>query len=130
MKLFDVKKHPDLPVIIGTWYEGFKFVRNGADFGEAANALLDEQTEPVFYIIDLSQLKTISIEGVTETANSGAKNQRSSYRHPMRKEMLIISDQRVVKMAVTGAKTATFGNLKVKHYETLDEALDYVKENV
>lgn len=126
---YDVKKLPDLPVVLGIWYEGFKFVNDGADYALAANAVLDEQSEPVFYIIDLSDLKTISVEGVTETANSGAQNMKSSYRHPMRKEMILVSQEKIVKMAVTGARTATFGNLKVKLFDTLDEALAYVKEN-
>ena len=127
--LFDVKKHPDLPAVIGQWYEGFKFVKDGADYAVAANALLDEQTEPVFYIIDMSDLQTITIDGVTEVANSGANNLKSSYRHPMNREMILISQANIVKLAVKGASTATFGNLKVKLFETLDEALAYIEKS-
>ena len=127
---FDVKKYPGLPAVLGSWHEGFKFVENGADYAAAANAILDEQTSPVFYIIDMSGLQTITVDGVTEVANSGAKNLKSSYRHPMNREMILISKANIVKLAVKGASTATFGNLKVKLFETLDEALAYIEENI
>lgn len=126
---FEVKKIPDLPVVLGQWFEGFKFVEHGAQYAKEANAMLDKQEAPVFYVIDLTQLKTISVEGVVEVANSGAKNLKSSHRHPMNRETIIISQEKIVKLAVKGASTAAFGNLRVQLFENLDEALDYAKKN-
>ena len=36
----DVRKMPDSPVVLGTWYDGFKFVEHGAQFDQEARAIL------------------------------------------------------------------------------------------
>jgi hypothetical protein len=126
---FDVKKIPDAPVVIGSWYEGFKFVEHGAQYSKAANAILDEQQVPVFYIIDMSQLHTISIAGVVEVAHRGANVVTSSHRHPMNRETILVSNKSIVKLAVKGVASAAFGYMNIKLFETLEEAQDYIKNN-
>ena len=81
-------------------------------------------------MIDLSQLQTISIEGIMEVAHSGAKDLASSHRHPMNRETILVSQETVVKLAVKGVASAAFGYMKIKLFETLDEALEYIKSNL
>ena len=126
---FDVKKMPDAPVVIGSWLEGFKFVDHGAQYAKEANAVLDEQTTPVFYIIDMSQLQTISVEGIVEVAHTGANVFTSNHRHPMNRETILISKKSIVKLAVKGVASSAFGNMKIKLFETLEEAIEYIKNN-
>ena len=126
---FDVKKMPDAPVVIGSWYEGFKFVEQGAQYDQEANAILDEQQDPVFYIIDMSQLITISIEGIVEVAHTGAKVLTSAHRHPMNRETILVSNKSIVKLAVKGMASAAFGYMNIRLFETLEEAQDYIKNN-
>ena len=125
---FNVEKLPDAPIVIGSWFEGFKFVEHGAQYAEEANAVLDKQTAPVYYFIDMSQLQTISIEGIIEVANTGAKVLTSSHRHPMNRETILISKKNIVKLAVKGVDSAAFGHMKIKIFDTLEEALEYVKK--
>jgi len=126
---FNVKKMPDAPVVIGSWYEGFKFVEHGAQYSQAANAILDEQQAPVFYIIDMSHLLTISVAGVVEVAHTGANVLTSSHRHPMNRETILVSDKSMVKLAVKGMSSAAFGHMNIRLFETLEEAQDYIKNN-
>jgi hypothetical protein len=126
---FDVKKMPDSPVLIGTWYDGFKFVEHGAQFDQEARAILDEQQDPVFYVLDLSHLHTISIDGIVQVAHTGAKVLTSAHRHPMNRETIFVSKANIVKMAVKGVASAAFGNMNIRLFETLKEALEYIKNN-
>jgi hypothetical protein len=124
---YDVKRLPDAPVVIGTWYDGFKFVEQGLQYARETNALLSEQKTPVFYVLDLSMLHTVSIEGVLKSAESGANSATSNLRHPMNRGNIIVSKAALVKLAAKGMNTATFGNIDIKLFETLHEALEYVK---
>ncbi len=126
---FDIKKMSDAPVVIGSWYEGFKFINHGAQYTQEANAILDEQQVPVFYVIDMSKLVTISIEGIIEVAHTGANVLTSSHRHPMNRETILVSNKSIVKLAVKGAASAAFGHINIKLFETLEEAQDYIKNN-
>jgi len=126
---FDIKKIPDAPVVIGSWYEGFKFVEQGAQYDQEANAILDEQQDPVFYVIDMSQLTTISIDGIVEVARTGARVPTAAHRHPMNRETIIVSNKRIIKLAVKGMASAAFGYMNIRLFETLEEALDYINNN-
>ena len=126
---FDVKKLTDVPAVIGSWYEGFKFMEHGPQYSKKLNAVLDEQQEPVFYVLDLSELHTISVNGVMEVANTGAKVFTSGHHHALNRETVLVSQKNIVKLAVKGVASPAFGNMEIKLFETLDEALDYVKSN-
>jgi hypothetical protein len=126
---YEVQKHPDLPVVIGRWHEGFKFDSDGASYEKMANAVLDKEMEPVFYILDMSELRTISMDGLVQASNSVKRTQNSSYGHPMNREMIFVSEAKIIKLAVKGVTAASFGNLKIRPFDTLDEALAYVEES-
>jgi hypothetical protein len=126
---FDVKKVADAPVVLATWYEGFKFSEHGAQFSQETNAIFDEQQDPVFYVLDLSHLQTISIEGLTLVAHSGARVLTSTHRHPKNRETILVSKKDIVKLAVKGVASPVFGNMNIRLFETLEKALDYIRNN-
>ena len=127
---YDVKKVPDAPVVVGTWYEGFKYVEQGANYVREANALLNAQKTPVFYILDFSQLRTMSIEGLMMSADSGARGSNPNLHHPMVRGTIFVSRDALVKMAANGMKSATYGSLNIKFFGTIEDALAYVKSEV
>src|SRR5688500_9053250 len=114
----DVRKMPDSPVVLGTWYDGFKFVEHGAQFDQEARAILDEQQNPVFYVLDLTQLRAISIEGIVQVAHTGARVKTSAHRHPMNRETIIVSQETIVKLAVKGVASAAFGNMNIRLFRS------------
>jgi hypothetical protein len=126
---YNIEKLPDAPVIIGTWYEGFKFVEHGAQFDLDARALMDKQKTPIFYVLDLRQLHTISIEGIMEVAHTGAKVFTSAHRHPKNRGTIIVSKETIIKLAVKGVASAAFGNMNIRLFETLEEVMEYIKNN-
>ena len=130
MPFYDLKKLPDLPVLLGTWYEGFKFVEQGEQYVREVHDLLGAQQSPVFYVLDFTPLHTMSIEGAMRSADSGARGPNPNLHHPMNCGNIFVSKAELVKMTAKGMRGPTYGNLDIKVFDTLDEALAYVEGEV
>lgn len=89
--------------------------------------MLSAQQEPVFYILDLSRLRTISMEGVMKSAEAASQSPNSNLRHPMNRCNIMVSKESIIQLAAKGMSSPKFGNIEIKLFETLDEALEYVK---
>lgn len=125
---YDLQRLPHLPVIIGSWFEGFTFPAEGEQFMQELYAQFDALPAPVFYILDLSQLHTITFDGLVKAASSGAREANSPLHHPMNRGTIIVTDKAIIQTAAKGLNSAPFGNVDVKLVESLDEALNYVRE--
>jgi hypothetical protein len=124
---YECRLLPDLPVILGTWKSGFKFAEHGKQFSLEVRTLLDAQTSPVYYMLDMSQLEEISIDGVILAANQGARGANPNLHHPMNCGNIFVSQAAVIHMTAKGMDSSAFGNVKVRLFATLEEALDYVR---
>lgn len=91
-------------------------------------ALLDEAQEPTFYILDISRLK-LSLNDVIVGANTGARGETPLWHHPMIKELVTVSADGLVQLAAKGLSSLTFGNLHIRVFGTLDEAVEYCRVN-
>jgi hypothetical protein len=129
-RLFESRRLPDLPVIVGTWYNGFRFAEQGKAYSLEVHALLDAQTSPVYYILDMSRLENISFEGVMLAANQGARGNDPNLHHPMNCGTLFVSNAAIVQKVAEGMNTSTFGDLKIGIYASLDDALDVVRASI
>jgi len=123
---FSVDKFPSLPAII--------FVQSGSQVASEAQSalgqlipLIDEQTEPVFLIMDVRQL-SIGLEELPATAALAALRPDALLHHPKLRETLIVSKEGLVRLAAQGLKSAIFGSVKVKVFETTEGAVDYCRE--
>ncbi len=129
--LFEIKVLPDLPAILGTWHDGFKFAEHGEQFSIEASALLDAQTSPVYYILDFSRLENPTMDGLVLAANRGARGAKPNLHHAMnRGTLIIIEGSPFSRLAAKGMNSNIFGNVKIRLFESLDEALDYVRAAV
>jgi hypothetical protein len=90
-------------------------------------AALSRQPEPVFLIMDLRQMD-ISLDDLSRFANAAAMRPNSLLRHPMLRESLVISGDTMVMVAVSGMGGPTYGNVRIRSFETPEEALGYCHE--
>jgi hypothetical protein len=97
--------------------------------GAEIRTLLDQASEPMFFIMDMSAMQ-ISLDDLILGSNLGARGEQPLTRHPHLKEMLFVSSSKMVKLGLKGLNTLAFGNMKVKAFDTLDEALAYVHAQV
>ena len=104
----------------------FNFAREGeAQFAQIA-AILNQQTEPVFYIVDVRELD-ITFDETLALINRVARGEDSLLRHPNIKEIIYVISNSFQRAVAEGLDSEWFGNLKVKLVYSLDEGLDHIR---
>lgn len=92
-------------------------------------AILEAAEQPLFFIFELSQAN-FSLDDIMSGASRGARSTQGLLRHPNMRQMVVVTQSRLLKLAAVGMKSATFGRLNVKVCSTLDEALAYCRVEV
>lgn len=85
--------------------------------------LLENETTPVVYILDLRALPPISIEEIMLTANTLTRGESPVYHHPKLHKIMTVTPNPVLQMAYKGLAGEMFGNLEVSVFESLADAL-------
>lgn len=124
--LYTTEKLPNEPVVLVTLHQGYDMLRDLPESSAVAIDLLDQQPEPVFYIVDLREIE-IDMDVIVNGTNGASGRQGSLYRHPMVGEVLFVSAQAFVSHVAAGLNTDAFGNVRARAFATLDEAFDYVR---
>ena len=90
---------------------------------------LESINEPMYWITDLRAV-AITMNSIMEGSSQGARGEEPFWHHPLIIEMLFISDNKVIKVAAKGLNTVSFGNLSVKVFDTLEDALAYCRSHM
>lgn len=90
----------------------------------------DSLTEPVFWIVDVSEVQDMTIEDILTGTELLIKGKKPFYRHPKIREVLYISTSRLIRMAAAGLISEMFGNLRIRVFENLDSALQYARKKL
>jgi hypothetical protein len=117
---------PGEPILIQTLDKEFNFSTDGKPLLEKTIATLDAQSEPIFYIADMSEVD-FSLDDMIGASNLVTR-QVALFRHPKMREGIIITESWMMGLAAKGLNSPIFGNIKVKVFKTRDEALAYVRE--
>ncbi|MBN1313346.1 MAG: hypothetical protein JXB30_18210 [Anaerolineae bacterium] len=126
MSELKVEKLPDEPIVV-VWLSSSVHIDSLEIYQERTHQtieLLDSMEEPVYYVYDLSEAK-LNIAEIVLGANKGAGSSASSLRHPNVKEVLVVTQSNLIKLAAKGLNTEIFGFVPVSVFDTLDEALEY-----
>lgn len=87
---------------------------------------LDEQTEKVFVISDLREI-SMDLEQIIHATSMVARGRSPVTRHPNIRESISVLREGLIKMAIKGLDSATFGRVRVRIFDTIEEALDYCR---
>ena len=122
---YTVTKMAGEPVVIIKFNADFDAHVETQQAFEASAKLLAEQSEPVFVIWDVLESST-DFQGIMEGANMSRinatpVNERGS---------IVVTSDPVVKMAMEGMNSEIYGYVVVPVFETFDEALAYVHEQL
>lgn len=131
MSDFSVKKFPDEPIVLVSVYSSVR-LENTDVYQENTRQILelfDSLKEPIYYIYDLTDAK-LDLAQVIVGANKGAGSASGSLRHPIVKEVVIVTQSNLIKLAAKGLKSAVFGSVVVSVFDTLDEALAYARTQI
>jgi len=126
LKTYQIEVLPDEPIMITHILKGYKVSVDMPQSDAEARVILDQASEPMFHIVEASE-RLVSLDDIISAANIGARGEQPLWHHPMIREMIFVHPAEVVKLAAKGLKGASFGNLSVRVFDTLDEALSYVR---
>lgn len=128
--VYQIQKLSDLPVILGTWHEGFKVMEVGDQYAREIRAAFDTTKTPAFYVLDMTDLQSITLDGLVKASNIGADSELGTLHHPMNLGTIFISDKVLIQLIAKGMDSDAFGHLNVKLFASLDEALAYVESQL
>jgi hypothetical protein len=92
-------------------------------------AVLDNQTEKVFLIMDLKDI-SMDLDDVVHVASVSARGSNALLHHPNIRENISVLNDGFIKMAARGVRSATFGQIKVYVFDSVEEALAYCREQL
>jgi hypothetical protein len=121
-----LEKLPNEPIIISTMGPEYLVSRHMVlSDGEIAG-ILEASAESLFVIADISKVP-FSYNDIVMGSAQGARGKAPLWHHPKIRKMIFISRLNLVKLAAKTLATKYFGNLNVKVFDTLEEALVYCR---
>lgn len=90
-------------------------------------ARLDDLPGPVSVINDL-RYATFTLEDVISAANLARRDEVSLFHHPKVKIIIAVSTNQLIQASARGLNSASFGNLNLPVFATIDEALAYARQ--
>lgn len=83
----------------------------------------EQQDQPSVLVVDLHIIE-FRLDDMIMAANRARKGEKSVFRHPMISKVIFISQSKLVQLSARGLNSATFGNLHVDVYPSVDAALN------
>jgi hypothetical protein len=115
------------PVLINTIESGYSLANDWSEGEEEMRRILDTHPVPLFIIDDIREMK-ISFDDLITGASLGSRGKDPIWQHPNARGMYFISDSKLVAMAAAGLNNPVFGNMLVKVFRTLEEALAHIEQ--
>lgn len=113
-------------ILTATWYEGFNFKTEINKFVKEVEDILDAQSTPVYLIHAFDNAK-LSFSDIISGASMASRGEASVFHHKMVKQVIFVTADRTLRLAAKGLNNVSFGFVSVKVFETLDEALDFIR---
>lgn len=122
---YEYKTLPGESTVVLTFYEDFNFKTDLAKTTPEAIAMLNGLNKPVFWVVHI--LGKLDVEDLLLATKDVSQGPDAVWRHPMIREVVVISSDLLVQAAAPGFDTEAFGNLKIQVFADLDQALAYVR---
>ena len=124
---FTVEKHPDLPVVISTLYNGFDIAGDSDAFAQELLTVLDAMDEPVYTITDTTRYDISFSDLVTALATFTRGSFVALFNDPRVIKSLVVDHHDLARLAVNALGQAQYGGFSVTMYASLDDALAEIK---
>lgn len=123
-----IEKLPNEPIIVEHVDTEFSFKTEANESIQIALSALDQQSEPVFYIIDATDAK-MSLDDIIASASLVTK-QFALFKHKNIRETLLVTQSHFTALAAKGLNSPIFGHVNLRVFKTLEEALSHAREAV
>lgn len=128
MTTYTTERLPGEPIVISHNTADWKIGTHLPEASEAAIAMLEAANEPCYYISDMS-LVSMSLDDVIKAANHAARGGSDILHHPLMKQFLLVTNSRLVELAGKGLEHDVFGNVNIRVFTSLEDALTYAREH-
>ncbi len=123
---FTIQMYPEIPAILLTLTSDYDLRTDFPKSYAKVTQLLQGATRPLYYITDLTNAK-VDMDLIMQGAGKTSLESGGTFHHPMVKEVLLVSPSDVVHFAAEGLQHDVYGNVRVRTFYTVDEALDYAR---
>ncbi len=115
------------PVLMNTLEANYDFTRDFPEGVAEMRLIMDTHPRPLFIIDDIRAI-ALNVNDLINAANQGSRGQNPLWRHPNALGIYFISTDTKIRMAAKGMNSPAFGNLTVKVFPTLEEALKDIEQ--
>lgn len=123
---YKITVYQDLPVLLLEFDDtSFEELPMEAALDEVYNALETAQT-PLYHIVDTRNLR-MTFNDIINSIQIGIKGGKATLKHPNLRQLIVISQSKAIAMATKGLNNVTFGNINTLVFESLEDALSYVR---
>jgi len=122
-----IEQVPGEPIIILDLAEDFDFGADMDEGNQVAVQFLNSLPQPIFWVVDFRALERAGFTPNMDQLLFASSKVMDVWRHPKVRQVLWVTSSSVLQLAAPGFETEVFGNLSVRTFGTLDEALAYAR---
>lgn len=126
---YKIEVLPNEPIMLYTMLEQFSMAQDGPQAQDEAREILEQSSQPMFMILDVTG-RSVTLDDVVHGASQSARGKQPILQHPKVRKVILVATSSIVKIATKGLNTATFGNVDISVFGTVDEALTYVRSQI
>ncbi len=124
-KPYTYHTHPQLPIVFTSLLEGFYFDTHYEQVYRELVSIFNSVEQPHYHVVDLDQT-FFKLEEVILGTNKGARGDQAIFLHPNIQETIFVTTDNIFQMVAQGLQTATFNNIHVRVFASVEEALQYI----
>lgn len=129
MPTYTIEKLLDLPALLIKMNEDFNSRDTIAAYLKDVRRYYDEAAQPLYMIVDTRDLN-LEFGLMLDFVQEGVRNQDAIARHPKNAGIVVVTESKVQQAVMKGLNTASFGFVKNRVFSTVEEAKDWVREQL
>jgi len=113
--------------VVAHFGDQFEYQRDMPPLREAIADELEARPEPVALIFDVKGVH-LSSQDILAGADTSGRSEKGLLRHEKAREIILVTQDTFLQLAAKGVNSFSFGFIKIRSFPTLEQALDYARE--
>jgi hypothetical protein len=126
---YTVEKLPGEPILISVMGEAYDIGRDVSASAQQLLDLLETMDVPVFLVADMREIRA-NFGDVVAGLGAATRGEAAVFRHPNIREVVVVTTSDLLGMGAKALGQLQYGGLRASVFESLDEALAYVRDRV
>lgn len=127
--MYTIKKYLEEPIVEFSVDEEFRVYDHLPSSIEEANQLLDTLEEPVYYVVDATNLQLDFGSAVAALAML-VKGELALFKHSRIHKIIVVGTGALLELSAKALGQEQYGGLTVYFFPTIDEALEAIRTEV